>query len=149
MRFFNTAGPCVAGQHYMIDPLQRLDLPEVETLIDQQRYFVLHAPRQTGKTSCLLALMHHLNAAGRYQALYANIEAAQAVRGDVDRGVAAIVGSLTLFAKIYLEDTRFSIWEQEIKVAFSPSVALTSLLSRWAQDTGKPVVLCCWTKSTP
>ena len=68
--FFNNAGPSVAGNNYMIDPLQRIDLAYIEALIAQQRYFVLHAPRQTGKTTCLLALMDHLNQQGDYQALY-------------------------------------------------------------------------------
>ena len=46
-RFFNTAGPCVAADHYMLPPMRRL--PEVRGLIDEKRYFVLHAPRQSGK----------------------------------------------------------------------------------------------------
>jgi len=46
-RFFNTAGPCKADLHYMLPPLGRL--PEVYDLIDRQGYFVIHAPRQTGK----------------------------------------------------------------------------------------------------
>jgi len=65
-RFFNNAGPCVAEDHYIIDPLKRLDLPYIERLIAQKRYFVLHAPRQTGKTTSLLALMEYLNTQGRY-----------------------------------------------------------------------------------
>ena len=28
-RTFNTAGPCKLGWHYMLDPLQRLDIDEV------------------------------------------------------------------------------------------------------------------------
>ena len=55
MKKFNTAGPSIAGDHYMIDPLARFDLPEIESLIDDKRYFVLHAPRQTGRTTSLLA----------------------------------------------------------------------------------------------
>ena len=47
---------------YHIPPLERLDLNGVRTLIRQQKYFVLHAPRQTGKTSALLALRDLLNA---------------------------------------------------------------------------------------
>ena len=43
-------------EHYCIPPLSRLDQGELLTLIRQKRYFVLHAPRQTGKTSALLAL---------------------------------------------------------------------------------------------
>ena len=55
MRFFNTTGPVVPPDHYSIPPLGRLDLDEVRGLIRDKRYFVLHAPRQTGKTSVLLA----------------------------------------------------------------------------------------------
>ena len=68
--FFNRAGPSMTGKHYIIDPLRRIDVGYIEDLIEEESYFVLHAPRQTGKTSCLLALMDHLNAQGRYQALY-------------------------------------------------------------------------------
>ncbi len=56
MRFFNTAGPVIAEDHYHIPPLERLDRDELLMLIDRKRYFVLHAPRQTGKTSALLAV---------------------------------------------------------------------------------------------
>ncbi|HLP46102.1 MAG TPA: ATP-binding protein, partial [Candidatus Kapabacteria bacterium] len=56
-RFFNTAGPVRPGKNYCIDPLSRFDLDEIQTLIQQEKYFILHAPRQTGKTTFLLALM--------------------------------------------------------------------------------------------
>ena len=55
-RFFNTAGPQKPEINYTIDPLSRFDLDDVLLMIRQQRYFVMHAPRQTGKTSCMLAL---------------------------------------------------------------------------------------------
>jgi hypothetical protein len=42
---FNTAGPQIPHMHYTLDPLQRVDLPEILSLIEQQRYFLLHAPR--------------------------------------------------------------------------------------------------------
>ena len=51
-RFFNTAGPNQPEDSYTIDPLKRFDLDDILTFIRQKRYFVLHAPRQTGKTSC-------------------------------------------------------------------------------------------------
>ena len=62
---FNNAGPSKPAQHQVIDPPTRVDLPDVLALIDAERYFVLHAPRQTGKTTCLLALLNYLNAEGR------------------------------------------------------------------------------------
>jgi len=50
-RWFNTAGPCKLGYHYMLPPARRI--PRVRGVIDQIQYFVLHAPRQTGKTTIL------------------------------------------------------------------------------------------------
>ncbi|MEN9377867.1 MAG: hypothetical protein RL710_3024 [Pseudomonadota bacterium] len=43
---------------------------ELSGLIASNKYFVLHAPRQTGKTSQLINLMHFINGQGRYRALY-------------------------------------------------------------------------------
>ena len=53
-RFFNTAGPNIPEDHYHIPSLERVDWEEIQRLIAQKRYFLLHAPRQTGKTSVLL-----------------------------------------------------------------------------------------------
>ena len=64
MRFFNTAGPVRPREHYRILPLSRLNLDDVPTLVRDKRYFVLHAPRQTGKTSALVALRDLLNGGG-------------------------------------------------------------------------------------
>ena len=75
MRFFNTAGPTECDSHYCLEPLERFELEEILSLIDQKKYFVLHAPRQTGKTTCLLSLMKYLNREGRYKCLYINVEA--------------------------------------------------------------------------
>ena len=60
-KFFNTAGPIQQDIHYNVDSLKRINLDEILDLIDQRKYFILHAPRQTGKTSCLLALRDYLN----------------------------------------------------------------------------------------
>ena len=55
MRSFNTAGPVKPAKHYCIPPLERIDLDEVLGLVRDEQYFVLHAPRQTGKTSAATA----------------------------------------------------------------------------------------------
>ena len=72
MRSFNTSGPIDAGDHYHIPPLERMDLDYVLDLIRLKKYFILHAPRQTGKTSALKALQGHLNsgAEGNYRCLH-------------------------------------------------------------------------------
>ncbi len=71
---FNTAGLCFPEDHYMVDPLKRLDT--VMDLIDQKMYFTIHAPRQTGKTTYLHALAEKLNSEGKYIALVVTFEEA-------------------------------------------------------------------------
>ncbi|MEI2690503.1 MAG: hypothetical protein V9H69_12695 [Anaerolineae bacterium] len=117
MRFFNTAGPVNCQIHYCVPPLQRFDLNMVLTLIGQQKYFVLHAPRQVGKTTYLLALMEYLNRQDHYAALYVNVETAQAAREDVDAAMQAILSELGNAARIYLGDhTLEALWPDALAV---------------------------------
>lgn len=71
-RWFNTAGPCKPDKHYMLPALERL--PSVKRLIDQEGYFVIHAPRQTGKTTAVLNLAQQLTAEGKYAAVMVSAE---------------------------------------------------------------------------
>ena len=73
--FFNIAGPCVPGKHYMLPSLERL--PQVDELIEREQYFVIHAARQTGKTTFLKALVDKINGEGEYYALYCSLEKTQ------------------------------------------------------------------------
>ena len=104
-RFFNTAGPIVLEDHYYIDPLNRFDLDEILSLIDQKKYFVLHAPRQTGKTSYLHALRDYLDKQGQYKSLHINIETAQAARENVREGIRTVIRVLSNELFIYLKDS--------------------------------------------
>ena len=81
-------------------PLERLDLEEILTLIDQEKYFVLHAPRQTGKTTCLLALMDYLNVEGNYRCLYFNAKVGQYARENVRQGMRAVLGEMVSRARL-------------------------------------------------
>lgn len=49
MRFFNAEGPNRPDDHDTLPPLGRWDLAGVMGLIEQKKYFLLHAPRQTGR----------------------------------------------------------------------------------------------------
>lgn len=141
MRFFNTAGPVRADLHYCLPPLQRMDLAEVLLLIEQQKYFVLHAPRQVGKTSYLLALMDHLNGTGQYHALYFNVEIAQTAREDVARGISAILSMLSSMARGRLNDPFPESIRQTVLSQQGGDTALYELLTQWAQVSDKPLVL--------
>jgi hypothetical protein len=140
-RFFNTAGPVKCKNHYCIPPLERLNLSEILSLIDQEKYFVLHAPRQTGKTSCLLALMEYLNRQGRYECLYVNVEIAQSARENVHRGIKGILSEISERARIYLQNDRIQrIWPEILSVS-GEEIALNTVLTRWAEESPKPIVL--------
>jgi hypothetical protein len=69
---FNTAGPCFPGEHYMLPPERRLG--RVMELIDDGKYFTLHAGRQTGKTTSAQWLADHYNEGERCRALWVDIE---------------------------------------------------------------------------
>ena len=142
MRFFNTAGPIIPDQHYYVPPLERLDRAALRRLIDQWKYFVLHAPRQTGKTSALLALTDELNAAGAHRCLYVNVESGQSAREDVAAAMRAILNELAGEARIVLEDSfPAEIWPEVLERA-GPHNCLREVLSRWAAaDHRRPLVL--------
>ena len=141
MRFFNTTGPVNPAKHYARSPLDRLDGDEIEQLIQQERYFVLHAPRQTGKTSALLALMARLNETGQYRCCYVNVEGAQAARENVQAAMQAILSAMGRSAGLYLGDEQLDAIWQAVLPQRGPFDALTTSLSRWAATDPRPLVL--------
>ncbi|MCF7997052.1 MAG: ATP-binding protein [Chromatiaceae bacterium] len=141
MRFFNTEGPIRPDDHYNLPPLTRWDLGQVLSLIEQKKYFLLHAPRQTGKTSCLLALMAHLNRNGRYRAVYANLEGSQAWREHLADAMATIVTDIATSAQVWLGDEERPKHAREVLASTAPGSALSVFLSQWCQRSAQPLVL--------
>ena len=143
VRTFNTEGPVVAADHYHIPPLERIDLDEMLGLVRDKKYFVLHAPRQTGKTSALLALRDLLNsgAHGNYRCVYANVEAGQAARENVAEGMRAVLSQLALRASLTLSDDFLERIYRDALDGAGPLGALSVTLSRWAAAEHTPLVL--------
>ncbi|MEI6791063.1 MAG: AAA-like domain-containing protein, partial [Myxococcaceae bacterium] len=132
MRFFNTAGPIIPEDHYFVP--NRSNEAEIRSLIEQKKYFVLHAPRQTGKTSGILSLTEQINQDGQYTALYVNLEPIQAVRNNYELGNLGAVDLIRQAQKLDLN--------QEISFSTtSPVTALQDYLSIWAVQNEKPIVL--------
>ena len=80
--------------------------------VRDMRYFVLHAPRQTGKTSALLALrdVPNAGAAGELHCMYVNVEPAQAVREDVHSAMQVIVGEVASRARASGDGFLYEAW---------------------------------------
>ena len=139
MRFFNTTGPVVAADHYCVPPLARLDPDELLRLVRDKRYFVLHAPRQTGKTSALLALRDLLRAEG-FRCVYANVEGGQTAREDVERAMRVVLGELASWAAEAGDGFLDRVWP-DLLARYGPDGVLRAALTRWAADDPRPLVL--------
>jgi predicted AAA+ superfamily ATPase len=59
----------------MLPPEERLSGADLQRFIDKELYWVLYAPRQTGKTSFLMSWMKELNASQQVVACYVSVEA--------------------------------------------------------------------------
>lgn len=140
-KIFNTAGPIQPDIHYTVEPLSRINLEEVEQLIAYRKYFILHAPRQTGKTSCLLALRDYLNARGEFIAVYANVEAGQAARNDVARVVEATASSIAGRLSLILGNKMPQELLNTIRQQEAADSLLTAYLRALSEALPRPLIL--------
>jgi Holliday junction resolvase-like predicted endonuclease len=136
-RFFNTAGPCQPDKHYILDPQHRLAI--VPELVDQEKYFILHAPRQTGKTTTMISFVQALNEEGKYIAVYANVETAQPVRDDVEKANDVFVRAVASNARFFLPK---AYWPSEALLKMERSAEqFKDFLQFWCMELPKPLVL--------
>ena len=134
-RWFNTAGACNPEDHYMVPVEARL--PPVRALIDQKAYFVLHAPRQVGKTTSLLTLAEQLTREGRHVAVLVSMETGAPFPDDP--GAAELV---------VLEDWRkTAAWQLPPELQpppfpdAPPGLRVRAALQAWARATPRPLVV--------
>jgi hypothetical protein len=136
VRRFNTAGPCVPDLHYMLAPESRL--PQLRTLIDQQAYFVLHAARQSGKTTLLRALGQGLRNGNVYAALVTSCETGQSVEPDLEGSIDAVLHELQREGRLQLP---VDLQPPDIDPSQPVRSRVVDLLGRWSQACPRPVVL--------
>jgi hypothetical protein len=134
-RWFNVAGPCNEADHYMLPVMRRL--PRIRRLIDRKSYFVLHAPRQVGKTTALLALGRELTAEGRYLAVLLSMEVGAAFPDDTGAAELAILTAWRAAARARLpEDLQPPPWPDE-----TPGSRIGAALNVWARAAPRPLVV--------
>jgi len=139
MRFFNTAGPINPKDHYYVP--HRLDEVTLLQLIEQKKYFILHAPRQSGKTTAIRIFVDQLNATKKYNALYFNVEPAQIARSNVKDGMEIILGQLQRQAEIAYDPQAliFSIIKKALEKLSGGS--LQEVLQNWSKSCQLPIIL--------
>ena len=139
MLTFNTTGPILPDEHYHIPPLERFDLDGVLRLVDDKQYFVVYAPRQTGKTTALIALRDLLNERG-YRCIQANLESAQTAP-DLEQAIRNVLTQLASRAKLTLDDDFPARTWPGVIAESGPAAALQETLTRWAAESPEPLVL--------
>jgi hypothetical protein len=135
---FNTAGPCLPGEHYMLPPERRLG--RVLELIDDRKYFTLHSGRQTGKTTCAFWLVDHLNASGRRRAAWVDLQTARE-QPDLDRALPIILSELDRATARDLPSLVRPVPEDIERLLAIPERAVLGYLSILAEHSDLPLVL--------
>jgi len=134
-KWFNTAGPCQADIHYMLPSTGRL--PEIVNLIAQRNYFVIHAPRQVGKTTAMLSLAQELTANGHYTAVMLSLEVGAAFSDDLGAAELAILGEWKQSIRFRLpKELQPQEWEDA-----EAGARIGTTLSRWAELSSRPLVV--------
>ncbi len=135
MKFFNTAGPCNPEDHYMLSTSTRL--PELRRLIDQKLYFVIHAPRQVGKTTMMMQLAQELTREGRYTALLVSMEVGAAFNDDIGEAELAMLGAWRENVRAWLPaELQPPEWPQS-----NTGQRIIAALGEWARQSSRPLVV--------
>ena len=138
---FNTTGPCFPNEHYMLDALARL--PDIETFVAGRLYFVLHASRQSGKTTALKALVKKLNAAGKVATVYCSLEKVQG-KTDTKATLVSISRIIAANAKRYapFKEKAEDFAPDETVLALGAEDSIVGdTLSKLSEAAGKPLVV--------
>ncbi|MEG4804284.1 AAA-like domain-containing protein [Microcoleus sp. ARI1-B5] len=134
-RWFNTAGPCRADIHYMLPATSRL--PNLERLIAQENYFVIHAPRQIGKTTAMLSLAKQLTESGQYTAVMLSVEVGAPFSQDIAGAEDAILGA-------WRDNIAFRL-PSELQppdwTGIESGQKIRAALQLWAQSSTRPLVI--------
>ena len=138
-KYFNTAGPCFPAKHYMLPALDRL--PEIRRLVSMERYFVIHAPRQTGKTTALKALAREINAKGDMVALYCTLETLQKFMERPDVAIREIRHLILRSARVVGDLASIADGIGEMKSNDGISMAVGDVLQELCRKSQRPVVV--------
>jgi hypothetical protein len=107
-------------------------------LIRQKQYFVIHAARQSGKTTLLLELAQQLNDSEEYYALYCSLETVQEITAAKE-GIPAIIQIMKSRVKFHHTLRNFPFANQVDYANFT--VALLETLTYFSEELDKPLVI--------
>ncbi len=140
-KFFNTVGAINPKKHYFLP--HRLDWNQLIGFIEKEYYFVLHAPRQSGKTTAIIEFVKHLNQTDKYKALYLSMEPAHTSPNDVKEAIRAILEEFLNQITIFLPEEKLAIeyLHTALKEKTTKNSGVSAFLRFWAKESSKPLVL--------
>ncbi|BAZ89101.1 hypothetical protein NIES932_05700 [Raphidiopsis curvata NIES-932] len=134
-KHFNTAGPCQSDIHYMLSPTVRL--PDLKALIDGRNYFIIHAPRQVGKTTAMIALAQELTDSGQYTAVMLSVEVGSGFSHNPQQAEQVILEEWKQAIKFYLpKELQPSYWPER-----GADSGIGKTLSEWSGQSPRPLVI--------
>ncbi len=136
--YFNTAGPCVAGQHYMLSPEERFG--RVIRLVDEGKYFTLHAGRQTGKTTNARWLVKQLNASDQCCGIWVDVQTARD-QPDLSQGMRELLFDFERALCRDLPELSIPTREEIEDLLLAPGSALLVYLQRVCATAPLPLVV--------
>ncbi len=134
-RIFNVTGLCIPENHYMVDPMRGLN-DTIDDLINNEYYFTIHAPRQSGKTTMLHALMKKINAEAERVCLVFSLETAGYRSITVKEANKNIIQAIIRSSKLHL----IPEFQPDLSEK-SDDLTMIDFLSQWCLKLPKPLVL--------
>lgn len=118
----------------MLPPEDRLIGAQLHRYISDKLYWVLHAPRQTGKTTFLMSWMNEINSGDEAVSCYVSVERCQGII-DINVTMPAICEAIMKYAEAYNVPVP-TMPEQ------TPAGMLHAILVNWAQLVSpKPLIV--------
>ena len=112
-------------------------MPQVFALVERQSYFIVHAPRQIGKTTTLAALAAELTASGRYTAALVSMEVGAPFGDQVGVAEQAV---LSTWRRSIEADLPRALWPPPWPEAATGN-RIGAALKMWAETSPRPLVV--------
>lgn len=122
----------------MLPATERLDGFALDRLIAQKAYFVLHAPRQTGKTTAMLEWARQLTASGDYIGVLVSMEVGAGFPDNIEAAENAVLGSWRQRIRFQLPtELHPPFWKTDAPAGQQ----ISDFLAEWSLAAPKPLVV--------
>ena len=141
MKFFNTVGPINPEKHYFLP--HRLDWDQLNVFVEREYYFVLHAPRQSGKTTAIKEYVNYLNKEKNYTALYITTEPAHTVKDNPEKALYWLLFHINIEIQDQLKNQQEALdyLKELLKQGPDALGSFYLFLHFWSSHSKKPIIL--------